>query len=143
MADVREVVRAVIDEFNAHDPDSLGSYHAENVVLEAPGDVHLEGVEPAMEYAKVWLRAFPDAKLTVLNEVYAEEWGAVEFTFEGTHTDTLVGPAGEIPATNRQVTGRGSEFFRVVDGKVVEDHLFFDMVQVLSQLGLMPEPATA
>jgi predicted ester cyclase len=143
MADVREVVRAVIDEFNAHDLDALGTYHAENVVLEAPGDVHLQGIEPAVEYARGWLRAFPDAKLTPHNEVYAGEWGAVEFTFEGTHTDTLVGPAGEIPATNRRVSGRGSEFFRVVDGKVVEDHLYFDMVQVMSQLGLMPEPATA
>jgi ketosteroid isomerase-like protein len=31
--------------------------------------------------------------------------------------------------------------FRVRDGKIVEEHLYFDQVQVLTQLGLMPEPA--
>jgi hypothetical protein len=31
--------------------------------------------------------------------------------------------------------------FRVSGGKIVEEHLYFDQVQVLTQLGLMPEPA--
>ncbi len=67
---------------------------------------------------------------------------AEQFTFEGTHTDTLVGPEGDIPATNRRLVGRGAEVFRIEGGKIVE-HLYFDQVQVMTQLGLMPETATA
>jgi hypothetical protein len=40
------------------------------------------------------------------------------------------------------VSGRGSEFIRAEGGKVVEEHLYFDQVQIMTQLGLMPEAAT-
>jgi ketosteroid isomerase-like protein len=66
----------------------------------------------------------------------------VQITFTGTHTDTLSGPEGDISATNRPVTGRASQLFRVEGGKIVEEHLYYDQVQLLTQLGLMPEPAT-
>ena len=52
-------------------------------------------------------------------------------------------PAGEIPATHRTLNGRGVQVFRV-DGETVGDtRLYFDQVQVMTQLGLMAEPATA
>ena len=35
------------------------------------------------------------------------------------------------------------QIFRVEGGKVVDTRLYFDQVQVLTQLGLMPETATA
>ena len=55
----------------------------------------------------------------------------------------LASPAGEIPATNRRLNGRGVQLFKV-DGDVVTDtRVYFDQVQVLTQLGLMPEPAAA
>ena len=88
-----------------------------------------------------WLNAFPDAKLTVQDEIYDGEWGVQRFTFDGTHQATLSGPGGDIPATNRRLSGRGLQMFRVHEGKIVEEHLYFDQVQVLTQLGLMPEPA--
>lgn len=49
--------------------------------------------------------------------------GIHEFTFEGTHEEPLAGPEGEIPATNRQLVGRGVEVLRVKGGKIVEDNL--------------------
>jgi SnoaL-like polyketide cyclase len=75
--------------------------------------------------------------------VIAGEWAVQEFTFEGTHDATLSGPGGDIPATHRQLKGRGVQVFRVVDGAVTDARLYFDQVQVMTQLGLMPEPATA
>jgi len=35
------------------------------------------------------------------------------------------------------------QVLRVEDGKVAEARLYYDQVQVMTQLGLMPEPATA
>jgi SnoaL-like polyketide cyclase len=66
-----------------------------------------------------------------------------EFSFEGTHEDTLSSPAGDIPATHKRLNGRGVQIFRVEGDTVVDTRLYFDQVQVLTQLGLMPEPATA
>jgi steroid delta-isomerase-like uncharacterized protein len=141
MADTKQVAAEAVEAFNAHDEARFRATYAEDVVFEAPGDVHLEGVDATTAYAMAWLNAFPDATLTIHDEIFDGEWCAQRFTFEGTHQDTLSGPAGDIPATNRRLTGRGLHMLRVRDGKVVEEHLYFDQVQLLTQLGLMPEAA--
>ena len=141
MAETRDVVERSTTAFNAHDEDAIRANYAENVVFTAPGDVELQGADAATEYAMSWLRAFPDAKLTVHNTLEDGSWAAVQFTFAGTHTETLASPEGDIPATNREVSGRGSELVRVEGGKIAEEHLYYDQVQVLTQLGLMPAPA--
>jgi hypothetical protein len=32
---------------------------------------------------------------------------------------------------------------RIENGKIVEERLYFDQLEILTQLGLVPEPATA
>jgi steroid delta-isomerase-like uncharacterized protein len=142
MGETRDVVARATEAFNAHDEGQIRAQYADNVAFTAPGDVRLEGPDAVTEYAMSWLRAFPDAKLTVHDTLEDGKSAAVQFTFEGTHTETLAGPEGDIPATNRHLTGRGSEFVRVEGGRIVEEHLYFDQVQVMTQLGLMPEAAT-
>jgi steroid delta-isomerase-like uncharacterized protein len=143
MADARQVGADFVAAFNDHDESRIRELNAENTVFEAPGDVRVEGREAATQYAMAWLNAFPDARLTVKNELASGDWVAQEFTFEGTHEGTLSGPAGEIPATHRRLNGRGVQIFQVEGDTVVDTRLYFDQVQVLTQLGLMPEPAPA
>ena len=143
MPDARQVGADFVAAFNDHDENRIRELNAENGVLEAPGDVHIEGREAATQYAMAWLNAFPDARLTVTNELVSGDWVAQEFTFEGTHEGTLSGPGGEIPATNRRLNGRGVQIFRVENDAVVDTRLYFDQVQIMTQLGLMPEPAEA
>jgi predicted ester cyclase len=129
--------------FNAHDADRVGAQWAENGVFEAPGELHIEGREGVVAYAQTWLDAFPDARITTRQRIIQDPWLVNLFTLEGTHKGSLQGPAGEIAATGRRVAGRGTEALRVENGLAVEGHLYFDQVQVMTQLGLMPEPATA
>jgi predicted ester cyclase len=143
MADARQVGQDFVAAFNAHDEARIRELNGENTILEAPGDVRVEGREPATQYAMAWLRAFPDATITVTNEVASGDWVAQEFIFEGTHEDTLSGPGGDIPATHRHLRGRGVQVFRVEGDAVTDTRLYFDQVQIMTQLGLMPEPATA
>ncbi len=139
MAEPRETVSAATEAFNAHDEAAMRAHYSPDVVFEAPG-VHLEGREAAIGYAMAWLRAFPDARLTIHDTVAEGEWVVTRFTFEGTHRHPLAGPAGEIPPTGRTLSGRGCEAFCVRGGKIVEEHLYFDQVQILTQLGLLAEP---
>jgi steroid delta-isomerase-like uncharacterized protein len=143
MADARQVGADFVAAFNDHDESRIRELNAENTVFEAPGDVHVEGREAATQYAMAWLNAFPDARLNVKNELASGDWVVQEFTFEGTHEGTLSGPAGDIPATHRRLNGRAVQIFRVEDDAVVDTRLYFDQVQVMTQLGLMPEPAAA
>jgi predicted ester cyclase len=143
MANAQEVGQRFVDAFNAHDEAQIRELNAENSVIEAPGDVHLEGRDAATEYAMTWLRAFSDARINITNELSSGDWVTQEFTFQGTHDGTLSSPAGDIPATHKRLNGRGVQIFRVEGDTVVDTRLYFDQVQVLTQLGLMPQPATA
>ena len=109
--------------------------------LTAPG-VYIEGREAVTQYSMAWLRAFPDACLTVKNELGDGDWVTQEFTFEGTHEATLSSPTGDIPATHKQLTGRAVQIFRIQGGMIADTRLYFDQVQIMTQLGLMPEPAS-
>ncbi len=109
----------------------------------APGDVHLEGREAASAYAMQWIKGFPDARISVHNERATSNWVVQEFTFEGTHTAPMQSPMGEIPPTNRSLRGRAVQIFKVEGDAVVDTRLYFDQVQVTTQLGLMPESAMA
>jgi steroid delta-isomerase-like uncharacterized protein len=138
VADSRQISALWLQALNAHDADRLRSLYADDAVFEAPGDVRLEGPDAIVEYAMGWLHAFPDAQFRIETEVVDGEWIAQRFTFEGTHEDTLPGPLGDIPPTHRRLVGRGSEIVRIDDGKLVEDYLYFDQMQVLTELGLVP-----
>jgi predicted ester cyclase len=143
MADAQVVGAQLVEAFNAHDEQRIRELNAEDTVFEAPGDVSLQGRDAATDYAMSWLNAFPDARITVQHELTAGEWVVQEFTFTGTHTAPMQSPMGEIPPTNRSLTGRAVQIFRVDGDAVVDTRLYFDQVEVLTQLGLMPEPAMA
>jgi len=143
MADTKEIGAKWVEAFNAHDEAAIRELNGDDVVFEAPGEVRLEGNEASTGYAMGWLNAFPDAQLRVASTFVDGDTVVQEFTFEGTHEGTLSGPAGDIPATNRRLTGRGVQILRVDNGKVADARLYYDQVQVMTQLGLMPEPAGA
>lgn len=141
MTDPKTLAVKFIQAFNAHDESVIKSLTAPNARLTAPGDIRLEGKEAVAAYAIEWLRAFPDARITVTNEIVSGPWIVQEYTFEGTHRATLAGPLGQIPATNKRVVDRGVQVVRFDNELATDIRLYFDMVQVLTQLGLMPVPA--
>lgn len=141
MAGAREVASRFLEAFNAHDEERMRALTTESAVMEAPGEVHLEGRDAVTGYAMGWLNAFSDARQTIDGEVAEGDWVVQRFTFEGTHDGVLASPAGEIPPTHRRLTGRGVQALRVEGDAVAETQLYFDQVQVMTQLGLMPETA--
>lgn len=141
MGNVHDVLQRFTDAFNAHDADAMRSFYTDESVFTAPGGVELRGADAIVEYAQTWLRAFPDGTQTTHTEVVGDGWAATQFTFTGTHTETLASPDGDVPATGRTLSGRGAEVLRIEGGKVLEDHLYFDQMDVMTQLGLVPEAA--
>lgn len=143
MADVKELARRFVEAFNSHDEKALLALDAPDTTFTAPGGVALKGREASTAYAMAWLTAFPDSRLVIRNEIISGDTIVQEFTFEGTHTATLHAPTGDIPATNRRLSGRGAQILKVQDGLFASTALYFDQVDVLTQLGLMPAPAAA
>jgi predicted ester cyclase len=54
--------------------------------------------------------------------------------FTGTHTGVFFG----IPATGKKVDLIGCTITKMVNGKITEENDFFDNLEFLQQLGLMP-----
>jgi predicted ester cyclase len=80
------------------------------------------------------------------HEVAVDALGDVvvaEGTWNGTHTGPLPGPQGEVPPTGRRATVPFAGIVRVRGDRIVSVHNYFDQLAFMSQLGLVPEPATA
>jgi steroid delta-isomerase-like uncharacterized protein len=142
VASAQEVAAQFIEAFNAHDEQRMRELSAEDAVFEGPG-ARVEGRDATVGYAMAWINAFADAKLDVHNEIVSGDWVVQEFFFVGTHTATLQSPNGDIPPTNRLLRGRGTQILHIEDGVVADTRLYFDQVDVMTQLGLMPETAAA
>jgi steroid delta-isomerase-like uncharacterized protein len=141
MRNTKELARQFVEAFNAHDEKALLALDAPDATFTAPGGVTLKGREAATGYAMAWLNAFPDARMVIRNETTTDDTIVHEFTFEGTHTATLRAPTGDLPATNRRLSGRGVQIIKVRDGLATDTQLYFDQVEILTQLGLMPAAA--
>jgi predicted ester cyclase len=143
MTDPKIVAIRFNETFNAHNESALKSLVSPRIRFTAPGDVRLEGKDAFAGYFVGWLKGFPDARMTVRHEIVSGPWVVQEYTFEGTHRGILTGPLGEILPTNRKVINKGVQLIKIEDDLVVEYRLYFDMVETLSQLGVLPIPVKA
>jgi steroid delta-isomerase-like uncharacterized protein len=143
MSDTRSAFDAWLAAFNAHDEAAIRAVTADDCTFEGPGGVRLEGGDAVTGYAMIWLNAFSDAKIEIVHSVVDGDWIAVTGVFRGTHDGTLASPDGHVPATGRSLEGRHSQFVRFADGKSVEEYLYYDQIDVITQLGLAPETAGA
>jgi steroid delta-isomerase-like uncharacterized protein len=143
MSDTRAAFDAWLEAFNAHDEAGMRAVTADDCTFEGPGGVRLEGVDAVVGYAMIWLNAFSDAKIELETLVIDGDWVAMTGVFRGTHDGTLASPDGDVPATGRTLEGRHSQFVRFVDGKSVGERLYYDQMDVITQLGLAPETAGA
>lgn len=59
---------------------------------------------------------------------------AVRYTMTGTHRGEFAG----VPATDRAVVPQSMAFYRLADGKIVEERAQLDMLGILQQVGGVP-----
>jgi hypothetical protein len=59
---------------------------------------------------------------------------------ESTHTAPLESPTGSITPTYKKVVGYGVQLRRVENGKIADARIYFDQLDQMTQLGLIPAP---
>ncbi len=128
----------VAEVFNAKDWDRLVEYYDESVVRHQPDTPEpLEGPEAIIEYFEDFFKAFPDFNWKQEQAFGQGDWICVEGSWKGTHRGSLMGPGGEeIPATNKVIQGRDCIVMRIEKGKAVEIRDYFDVLSMMTQLGL-------
>jgi predicted ester cyclase len=146
MADLKELSQRSVEAYNAHDVSALAKLDHQDVVTTAPGPTgrtERRGRQASQEYNQSWFTAFPDAKITIINEVITGDTFVQEGIFKGTNTGEWKSEVGDMPATGKTLNGQFCLVAKVRDGLIVSGNLYFDQVDVLTQLGLMPAPAEA
>jgi steroid delta-isomerase-like uncharacterized protein len=141
MTEVKDTAAHFVSAYNAHDERALLALHAADIKFDAPG-FKATNAHDATAYATRWLKAFPNAKMTVRNEIVSAPWIVQEIIMEGTHTGPLEGPAGTVQPTHKKLVGKGVQILRIENGKIAEARIYFDMLDQMTQLGLVPVPAT-
>jgi predicted ester cyclase len=142
MTESKDTTARFVTAFNAHDEKALNELHSDNIKFNAPGGFKATNAKDASAYAMTWLKAFPDGRMTVRTELISGPWVVQEILMEGTHTAPLESPNGPIPATYKKVKGYGVQLLRVENGKIAEARIYFDQLDQMRQLGLLPAPAT-
>jgi len=134
--DVDRFARTTLDKlWNRRDYDALSARYDANFAFVGPTNRAFSGVEPYHEFLSSLGTAFPDLELQV-DEVYwmgndkdgyltSERWSAT-----GTHSgDGLYGAP-----TNRPVQLWGITQHKIVDGRIVEEWMLFNELDLMMQL---------
>ena len=87
-----------------------------------------------LQYAKAWRQAFPDGQYSIDRVIAEGDFVVVQFTGRGTNT----GPWHGMPATGKPVEIPGIGIYRIVEGKIVEEWVEYNMLSIYKQLGLAP-----
>ncbi|NNG26184.1 MAG: SnoaL-like domain-containing protein [Ignavibacteriaceae bacterium] len=76
-------------------------------------------------------RSFPDFKLTIDSFFVGSDIIYSYWTKKGTNS----GPLGKMPTTEKSIDISGFAIYRVKDGKIYEEHTFWDRLTFYRQLG--------
>jgi steroid delta-isomerase-like uncharacterized protein len=99
----------------------------------------LRGPEGVKEFVSTYRAAFPDARITVEQQLAEGDLVATRWSGRGTHDGELMG----VSPTGKQVTVSGLTISRLEGGKIVEEFQNWDTLGMLQQLGAVPELAYA
>jgi ketosteroid isomerase-like protein len=135
MADVIELARRHDDAFNSHDADGRAAIEAADIETVMPGGMTLRGHEQVMQVVRAFWEALPDGRITSDDQLVAGNVVVVEGTLAGTHSGPFRTPQGEISPSGNPVTLRYASVKRFRDDRLVSEHLYFDQLEFLQQLG--------
>ena len=110
----------------------LDTAYAPDVVLHTVPET--KGAANAKAYYANYVTGFSDREFTV-KETFAQGNKLTKYwVFKGKHTGDFFG----IPATGKTISVEGCTIATIINGKITEERDFFDNLEFLRQLGLMP-----
>ena len=131
-----ELVHRMYDALNAQDLEAHHEFWTEDMIWHGPpgfGDIHgVEGFKN--EVLKPFYRAFPDYHVKNDIEVADENWIAATGFLTATHRGEWL----NIAPMGKPVKMRFSDFWLVKEGRLSENWVMVDHIEVLRQLGIDP-----
>ncbi|MDK1082081.1 MAG: ester cyclase [Anaerolineae bacterium] len=129
-----DLIHRLYEALNAKDLDAHYELWTEDMIWHGPpgfGDIHrIDGF--INKVMKPFYESFPDYHVSNDIEVADENWASATGYLTGTHQGEWLG----IPATGKPVKMLFSDFWLIKDGKISENWVMVDHVEVLRQIGI-------
>lgn len=140
MGQARDVMDRLTDAITTHaDAKTFGELYAEDAVAVTPDGGEIRGRDGIVEYWRQMTEAIPEGTYESVHAYEVGDTAIDEGFFSGRNTGPIQLPTGEtLPATQKEIRIRGVDFATVRDGRIVEYRLYFDEMDFLGQLGLLP-----
>ena len=134
--ETRRVIEAMVDGLNAHEIDGMGAFFHEN--FRWIGNAGCGTKHGLKAFQDNWQRpfqaAFSDKVCIDEARLFCGQWAAAFGAQHAVHSGEFMG----IPATGKRVEIRYMDFWKVEDGKIVDNWVMVDFPHVLRQLGVDP-----
>lgn len=145
----KELIAALGKDMYKATPESIEAtvkkYYAEDVAFYGCHPFNeLAGIEAVTEtFYKPMMKAFPDMSkdtyITMAGSYNDGDWVSITGNMVGTFMESWL----DIPANNQATWIRFGEFYKIVDGKIVEARIILDLLDVMRQAGFRFIPSLA
>lgn len=132
--ETRAVIEGMVDGLNDHRIADIGEFFASNFRwMGNQGCGNKEGLQAFQDnWQKPFQAAFSDKVCIDEARLYMGEWAAAFGRQEAIHSGEFLG----IAPTGKTVEIRYMDFWKVVDGKIVDNYVNVDFAHVAAQLGV-------
>lgn len=132
-SETRRVIENMVDGLNDHRIDDIGEFFSEQ--FRWMGNYGCGNKQGLKEFQDNWQRpfqaAFSDKVCIDEARLFMGEWAAAFGRQEATHSGRFMG----IEPTGRRVEIRYMDFWKVENGRIVDNWVMVDFPHVLAQLG--------
>ncbi|WP_329275547.1 ester cyclase [Streptomyces sp. NBC_01451] len=141
MGEARDVMDRLTEALTSKpDLKAVAELYAPDAVAVTPDGGEIHGRDNIVEYWRQMTGAMPEATYEPVHAYEIGDTAVDEGYFSGRNTGPIPLPSGDqLPATQKEVRIRGVDVATVRDGHIVDYRLYFDQMEFLGQLGLLPD----
>ncbi|MFF4506194.1 ester cyclase [Streptomyces sp. NPDC001401] len=142
MGQAREVMDRLTEAVTTHaDPKTISELYAPDAVAFTPDGGEIRGRDNIAEYWRQMTDAIPEGSFETVHSYEIGNTAIDEGFFSGRNTGPIQLPSGDtLPPTQKEVRIRGVDLATVdADGRIADYRLYFDEMEFLGQLGLLPD----
>jgi steroid delta-isomerase-like uncharacterized protein len=136
----KALLNRVWEMWNKGDFEAWKQMHADDYAYYSPSNsTKPMSKEETIEMGKAFFKSFPDATTSIEELIAVRDVVITRWVLRGTHKGEFSG----IGATGNKVENSGIMITRIENGKVVEDKEDYDVLGMMTQLGMELKPIAA
>jgi steroid delta-isomerase-like uncharacterized protein len=131
----KATVRRMIDVLNSRELSRLDEVCDESMVYRTNAEDEYQGLDTYKELVQKSYEAVPDVEFSIEQMMAEGDKVHMIYVLIGTHQGEYL----DIPPSHNKMVHPASSLLTLRDGKVVEQHDFYDMLHFLNQLGAVSD----